>query len=83
MREADDAALARAEVWVDSLAAIHEAGDLSGPITRGMLKVEDIRGTLRDLCAIGAVDNRDELITLFKSVGDAVQDLAAAAIALD
>jgi len=83
MREADDAVMARAEVWVDSPAAVHEAGDLSAPIGRGVLKTEDIRGTLRDLCAVGAVDNRDELITVFKSVGDAVQDLAAAAIALN
>ena len=82
MREADDTAMARAEVWVDSLAAVAEAGDLSQPIARGLLKREDIRGTLRDLCAIGAVDNREETITLFKSVGDAAQDLAAAGIAL-
>ena len=82
MREADDTAMARAEVWVDSLAAVSEAGDLAQPIARGVLKPEDIRGTLPDLCAVGAVDNREETITLFKSVGDAAQDLAAAAIAL-
>ncbi len=52
MREADDTAMARAEVWVDSLAAVAEAGDLSQPIARGLLKREDIRGTLRDLCAL-------------------------------
>ena len=82
MREADDTAMARAEVWVDSLAAVAEAGDLSQPIARGLFKAEDICGTLRDLCALGAVDNREDTITLFKSVGDAAQDLAAAGIAL-
>jgi ornithine cyclodeaminase len=82
MREADDTAMARADVWVDSLAAVAEAGDLSGPIERGVLKVDDIRGTLRDLCDVAAIDGREERITLFKSVGDAAQDLAAAAIAL-
>ena len=82
MREADDTAMARAEVWVDSLAAVAEAGDLAGPIARGLFRAEDIRGTLRDLCALGAVDNREDTITLFKSVGDAAQDLAAARIAL-
>ncbi len=82
MREADDTAMARAEVWVDSLAAIAEAGDLSQPIARGVLKAEDVRGTLGDLCALGAVDDREDTITVFKSVGDAVQDLAAAGIAL-
>ena len=82
MREADDTAMVRAEVWVDSLAAVAEAGDLSQPIARGLFKAEDIRGTLRDLCALGVVDNREDTITLFKSVGDAAQDLAAAGIAL-
>ncbi len=82
MREADDTAMARAEVWVDSLAAVAEAGDLAQPIARGVMKAEDIAGTLADLCALGAVEGRDESITLFKSVGDAAQDLAAAAIAL-
>ena len=82
MREADDIAMARASVWIDSAAALAEAGDLSGPIARGVLKPEDISGTLSQLCALGAVDGRDEEITLFKSVGDAVQDLAAAGIAL-
>ena len=82
MREADDTAMARATVWVDSPAAITEAGDLSEPIRRGVLKREDIAGSLADLCTLGAVEGRDEEITLFKSVGDAAQDLAAAAIAL-
>ena len=82
MREADDAAMARAEVWVDSPAAVAESGDLSVPIARGVLKREEIRGTLRDLCGIAAVEDRDERITIFKSVGDAAQDLAAAGIAL-
>lgn len=82
MREADDTAMARADVWVDSLAAVAEAGDLAQPIARGVMRAEDISGTLQDLCARDAVEGRDESITLFKSVGDAVQDLAAAAIAL-
>ncbi len=82
MREADDTAMARAEVWVDSEAAMTEAGDLTQPLARGLLKAEDIRGTLRDLCAVGAADHREETITLFKSVGDAAQDLAAAGVAL-
>ena len=82
MREADDAAMARAKIWVDSAAALSEAGDLSVPLARGVIKAEDIRGTLRDLCSLGAIADRDEEITLFKSVGDAAQDLAAAGIAL-
>ena len=83
MREADDTAMARADVWVDSMAAIAEAGDLSQPIERGVMKTGDISGTLKDLCAQGAVEGREDSITLFKSVGDAAQDLATAAIALN
>ncbi len=75
MREADDACMRNA-VWVDSEAALSEAGDVA------MLSRDDIRGTLRDLCAIDAVTGRDELITVFKSVGDAAQDLAAATLAV-
>ncbi len=82
MREADDATLAKAHVWIDSRAGLQEAGDLIGPMAAGILRESDIRGTLPDLCAIAAVDGREETITLFKSVGDASQDMAAAAIAL-
>lgn len=77
MREADDETISRAAVWVDTLAALKEAGDVMG------LSESDIKGTLFDLCGIGAVDGREDLITVFKSVGDASQDLAAAAIALE
>jgi len=77
MREADDEAISRAAVWVDTLAALKEAGDVMG------LAEGDIKGTLFDPCGLGAVDGREEMITIFKSVGDASQDLAAAAIALE
>lgn len=77
MREADAEAIARGAVWVDTLAALKEAGDVMA------LSANDVKGTLFDLCGIGAVADREELITVFKSVGDASQDLAAAAIALD
>lgn len=77
MREADDETVRKGAVWVDTLAALKEAGDVMG------LSESDIKGTLFDLCGIGAVDGREDLITVFKSVGDASQDLAAAAIAMD
>ena len=82
MREGDDALMARAQVWIDTRAALNEAGDLTVPIGNGALRVEAIRGTLADLCGIGAVDGRDGAISVFKSVGDAAQDLAAAGLAL-
>jgi ornithine cyclodeaminase len=77
MREADDETVSKGAVWVDSLAALKEAGDVM------MLRPEDIKGTLFDLCGIDGVAGREAMITVFKSVGDASQDLAAAAIALE
>lgn len=82
MRECDDAAMAKAQVWVDCAAALGEAGDLTAPLASGALRREHIRGTLSDLCAHGTMEHQENVVTLFKSVGEAAQDLAAAAIAL-
>jgi ornithine cyclodeaminase len=82
MREADDAAMTRADIWVDTFAALSEAGDLTQPIDAGLLHHEMIKGTLQTLCAGGAVPDREGRITLFKSVGDAAQDLATASLAV-
>ena len=73
MREADEEAVRQAEVWVDSPAALAEAGELSG------VAAGDLGGTLADLCR-GSTSSRDRRI-LFKSVGTALADLAAAALA--
>jgi ornithine cyclodeaminase len=82
MREADDAAVARATVYVDTRAgALHEAGDIVQAIASGALDEARIAGDFFDLCR-GAVPGRrsaDE-ITLFKSVGTAIEDLAAAVL---
>lgn len=81
MREADDDAIRRARVFVDTFAgALAEAGDILQPIASGALKREAIAGDLFSL-ADGTTAGRigaDE-ITLFKSVGTALEDLAAAA----
>lgn len=82
MREADDEAIKRAQIWVDTYAAMSEAGDLVGPLSHGIVQFDDIRGTLSDLCAVTQIDGVDSAITLFKSVGDAAQDLAAATLAV-
>ncbi len=82
MREADDDAVKRARVYVDTSAgALQEAGDIIGPMSRGVLRAEDIQGDLSDLCR-GLVRGRGAAneITLFKSVGSAIEDLAAAAL---
>lgn len=82
MREGDDALMSTAQVWIDTRAALNEAGDLTVPIASGLLLPENIRGTLADLCAVGAVDGREDAVTVFKSVGDAAQDLATASLAM-
>lgn len=82
MREADDATITRADIWVDTFAALSEAGDLTQPVATGLLHHEMIKGTLQTLCAGEVVSDREGRITLFKSVGDAAQDLAAASLAV-
>ena len=81
MREADDACFARSRLYVDTRDALVEAGDLTGPIADGIISPDDVVGTLGDLCA-GRVPGRGAAgeITLFKSVGTALADLAAAAL---
>ena len=80
MREADDEALRRARVYVDTrVGAGKEAGDIVDPISRGVIKETDIQGDLFDLCrGTGRGRGSPSEITLFKSVGTAIEDLAAA-----
>ena len=79
MREADDAALRRARIVVDTPAAHMEGGDVALGLRSGAITPADIAGDLFGLCR-GAVDGRQTPgeITLFKSVGTALEDLAAA-----
>jgi ornithine cyclodeaminase len=81
MREADDDAIRRARVFIDTDAALAEAGDLTQPIASGVLRRDAIAASLYGLCR-GEVPGRGsaEEITLFKSVGSAIEDLAAAAL---
>ena len=80
MREVDDAAVQRARVVVDTYAgALAEAGDLTQPIARGVITRAHVRAELAELLR-GERDGRlaSSDITLFKSVGTALADLAAA-----
>lgn len=80
MRESDDEAIRRARVYVDTRGgALKEAGDIVQAISSGALAEAAIAGDLFQL-ARGEAEGRrraDE-ITLFKSVGAALEDLAAA-----
>ncbi|HET6195540.1 MAG TPA: ornithine cyclodeaminase family protein, partial [Acetobacteraceae bacterium] len=82
MREADDEAVRRARVFIDTDAALAEAGDLIDPIAHGVLRRDAIAGSLFSLCRGATPGRRDATeITLFKSVGSALEDLAAAGLA--
>ena len=84
MREADSEAVVRADVYVDTRGgAFSEAGEIVQTIAEGSITESDICGELRDLVT-GSSPGRtsDESITLFKSVGTALEDLAAAELAL-
>ncbi len=80
MQEADATAFARSQVYVDTRAgAFDEAGDLLNAIAQGALSPSAVIGDLFDLTR-GAVPGRRTYsdITVFKSVGTALEDLVAA-----
>lgn len=84
MREADADALHRARVIVNSSKAIDEGGDVAVAIAEGSYSADKVAGTLADLChgrIAGPVEGGG--ITLFKSVGVALEDLAAAVAVWD
>jgi alanine dehydrogenase len=85
MREADDETLRRARVFVDTReGALAEAGDLIHAIAAGAMTEDDIAGDLFELTRGSRAGRRfHDQITLFKSVGAALEDLAAANLALD
>lgn len=80
MREADDAAIARSRIVVDSYrGALAEAGDLTVPLERGVITRADVVAELAEVVRGETVGRTSEPeITLFKSVGTALADLAAA-----
>jgi len=79
MREADAACFERARVFVDTTEALAKSGDLLGAVAEGSFAPAALQGTLADLCT-GQRAGRTgaEEITLFKAVGSALEDLAAA-----
>ncbi len=79
MRECDDEAVKLARVFVDTEAAVKESGDLQQPISRNVISETHVVGTLADLTQAQVTGRHTaEEITLFKSVGTALEDLATA-----
>jgi len=75
----------RARIVVDQReSALSETGDLIVPLRQGLIAETDIHAELGEILIGKAVGRTsDNLVTLFKSVGLAIQDLAAAALALE
>lgn len=80
MRESDDDLVARAQVFVDTYAgALKEAGDLVQPIEQGAFARENVRAELAELVNGRHPGRRSAAdVTMFKSVGTALEDLCAA-----
>ncbi|MBB3142369.1 ornithine cyclodeaminase family protein [Halomonas organivorans] len=89
MREADDEVMRRGAVFVDTReGALSETGDLIDPIASGVIGEGDILADFRDLCGgrhpgRTALADAERAITVFKSVGASVEDLAAAILAYE
>ena len=83
MRESDAALLARATLVVDTRAgALAEAGDVVQAIAEGAIAESHVAAELAELCrGTHPGRTRPEEVTVFKSVGWAGEDLAAAVLA--
>jgi len=79
MREADDELIKKVDIFLDTQMATKETGDIKIPLDEGIITLDDIHADLFELTR-GKHEGRKnkEQITLFKSVGHALEDLAAA-----
>jgi|TARA_R110002072_G_scaffold45001_3_gene125380 ornithine cyclodeaminase len=84
MREADDAAVAKAQVFVDTReGATKEGGEIVQALASGALRLADIRADLHQLTRqTTPPKDYGAALTLFKSAGTALEDLAAAQLAV-
>ncbi len=83
MREADDACFVDASLFVDTEEALVKSGDLLSPLRQGLFTLADVKAQLHELCR-GMHPGRSGASerTVFKSVGTALEDLAAAMLAM-
>jgi len=85
MQEVDSETIRRAKVVIDSRqASLAEAGDLIIPLQQGLITEKHIYAEIGEI-VIGLRPGREskDEITYFKTVGVAVQDVAAARRVLD
>jgi ornithine cyclodeaminase/alanine dehydrogenase-like protein (mu-crystallin family) len=84
MREIDTEGVRRAKVVVETReAALAEAGDLLIPIGEGAIGEDHIMADLAEVVRGASVRGSADDITLFKSVGNAFEDLIVARAAVD
>ncbi len=84
MREADDALIRQASLFVDTDGALRESGDIAIPLQKKIITKADIKGNLFSLCRAKTSGRKNgQEITCFKSVGHALEDLAAAKLAFE
>jgi ornithine cyclodeaminase/alanine dehydrogenase-like protein (mu-crystallin family) len=84
-RETDDEVMLRGRIFVDTLGgALEEAGDLLDPLSRAVIDRRRIEGELADLVR-GRIAGRKDAseITVFKSVGAAIEDLATCFLVME
>ncbi|MCL6268271.1 ornithine cyclodeaminase family protein [Flagellimonas myxillae] len=80
MRESNDEVIQKSSIFLDTMdGGLRESGDIAIPLQKGLLSASDIKADLFALCK-GENQGRsnENEITLFKSVGHALEDLAAA-----
>ena len=81
MREADVRCFEGARTFIDTGEALQKSGDLLDAIAAGTLRADAVQGTLAELCRgerPGRTDSEER--TVFKAVGSALEDLAAATL---
>jgi len=82
MREADNGVIQKTRIFVDHYAgALKECGELLIPLNERIIERSDIIAELSELCSSNKIGRKtNSEITLFKSVGHAMEDLIAAQI---
>ena len=83
MAECDDEAVARAELYVDTrIGAFAESGEIIQALERGVIDRGAVRAELSELGSGRFARSAADVVTLFKSVGTALEDLVAAELAV-
>ena len=84
MREADDDCFVGASLFVDTEEALQKSGDLLGPLSRGVIQASALCGTLASLVrGTSTGRHHPDQRTVFKAVGTALEDLAAAMLVFE